>query len=93
MTFRVYLRDANQQVTHKTTTDSSEAAFAAFSALIDRTEYEGRALLAVFNADGRPIAHHDFRVRPDGSPINPTNYWRGRLSEITIPRRLTGCAK
>lgn len=93
MTFRVYLRDASQQVTHKTTTDSFEAALAAFSALIACAEFDGQTLLAVFNADGRPIAHHDFRVRPDGSPINPTNYWRGRLSEITIPRRLTGCAK
>lgn len=86
MTFRIYLRDAHQRVTEKTVTGDPAAALSAFSSLVGRVELDGQMLLAVLNRDGRPVAHHDFRMRPDGSPIDPSKHWRGRIDEIALDR-------
>jgi len=77
MTYRIYLRDAQQRVTDKTATESRAAAMAAFGELVDRASLDGQKLLAVLNQDGRKIAHHNFLSAP-GDP----DYWRGRLVEI-----------
>lgn len=83
MTYRVYLRDAQQRVTDKTTTGSPEAALAAFRALVARTDLDGQRLLAVLNRDGRPVAHHDFsKPAPPLPGSNPALWWRGRTDEI-----------
>lgn len=42
-------------------------------------------MLAVLNYNGGPVAHHDFRLRPDGSPHDPAKYWRGKLDAIQWP--------
>ena len=85
MIYRVYLRDPQQRVSEKTTTASQAAAFSAFGALVNRTDLDGTPMLAVLNQNGRPIAHHDFRHRPDGSPHDPAKYWRGKLDAIQWP--------
>lgn len=85
MSYRVYLRDPHQMVSHKTTTNDRDAALAAFAALVQRSDLDGRSLLAVLNHHGRPVAHHDFRLRPDGSPHDPAKYWRGKLDDIRWP--------
>lgn len=78
MTYRIYLRDAGQQVSDKTITGSPEAALAAFRALTERADLDGGPMLAVLNRDGRPVAHHRF----DG--LDPQKWWRGRTDEIDL---------
>lgn len=85
MTYRIYLRDPNQWVSDKTTTGDRAAALAAFTGLVNRTDLDGSPKLAVLNYSGRPVAHHDFRQRPDGSPLYSDKYWRGRTDEIQWP--------
>lgn len=82
MIFRVYLRDSQQRVSDKTTTGDRAVALAAFGGLVARTDLDGQTVLAVLNQDGKPVAHHDFRGRPDGVPPDPAKYWRGRLDKI-----------
>ena len=74
--YRIYLRKPNQEVVDKTTTGDPEAARAAFKTLTERTDLDGSKMLAVLNANGRPLAHHRF----DG--LNPQAEWRGRTHEI-----------
>jgi len=85
MIFRVYLRDSQQRVSDKTTTGDRAVALAAFTSLVNRSDLDGQAVLAVLNQDGKPVAHHDFRDRPDGVPPDPAKYWRGRLGDIKWP--------
>ena len=80
MTYRIYIRDANQRVTNKTVTESKAAALSAFGELVDRSDLDGQKLLAVLNQDGKKIAHHSFQARPGDS-----DHWRGRLDEIDWP--------
>lgn len=83
--YRVYLRDPQQRVSDKTTTGDRAAALAAFMSLVNRTDLDGQPMLAVLNQSGRPVAHHDFRHRPDGVPHDPAKYWRGRMDAIQWP--------
>lgn len=85
MTYRVYLRDPHQQVTDKTVTGDRAAALAAFASLVARTDLDGTTMLGVLNYNGRPVAHHDFRLRPDGAPHDPAKFWRGKLDGIQWP--------
>lgn len=83
MTYRVYLRDAQQRVSDKTTTGNPDAALAAFRALVERADLDGQRLLAVFNRDGAPIAHHDFsKPAPPAPGSDPLRWWRGRTGDI-----------
>lgn len=85
MIYRVYLRDPQQRVSDKTNTGDRAAALVAFTALVSRTELDGKPMLAVLNYNGRPVAHHDFRLRHDGSPHDPAKHWRGRTGDINWP--------
>lgn len=85
MIYRAYLRDPQQRVSDKTNTGDRAAALAAFKSLVNRTDLDGTPMLAVLNYNGRPVAHHDFRVRPDGSPHDTAKYWRGRTDAIKGP--------
>lgn len=85
MIYRVYLRDQHQMVSEKTNTGDRAAALAAFGSLVDRKELDGSPFLAVLNYNGRPVAHHYFRLCPDGSPLDPAKYWRGKLDKIKWP--------
>lgn len=78
MTYRIYLRSANQRVSDKTITGSADVALAAFRALTERADLDGTPMLAVLNSDGRPVAHHRF----DG--LDPQKWWRGRTDEIDL---------
>jgi len=80
MTYRIYLRDAQQRVTDKTATESRAAARAAFGELVDRSDLDGQKLLAVLNCDGKKIAHHNFQAQPGDA-----DYWRGRLDRLSWP--------
>lgn len=80
--YRIYLRDQNQKVSDKTNTGSPQIAIATFETLVNRSDLDGQAMLAVLNKDGHPVAHHDFRLRPDGTPHDKAKYWRGRIGEI-----------
>lgn len=84
--YRIYLRDPDQRVSEKTVTGDPSVALAAFSALVNRSDLNGRKLLAVLNRDGKPVAHHDFRIRPDGSPLDPMKWWRGRIDQLDLSR-------
>ena len=86
MIFRVYLRDAHQQVHHKTVTGSAEVALAAFCELVDRTDLDGQRLLTVLSRDGRPVAHHDFSHPPPDPRGDLMKWWRGRTDEIDLTR-------
>ena len=85
MIYRVYLRDSQQRVSDKTSTGDRAAALAAFASLVGRTDLDGSTMLAVLNQNGRPVAHHDFRHRPDGAPHDTAKYWRGKLDGIQWP--------
>lgn len=85
MIYRIYLRDPQQRVSDKTTTGSPDAALAAFAELVGRTDLDGTAMLAVLNYNGKPVAHHDFRLRTDGSPLYPDKHWRGKTDQIPWP--------
>lgn len=82
MIYRIYLRDAQQRVSEKTATGDRAAALAAFASLVSRTDLDGSTMLAVLNSGGHPVAHHDFRLRHDGSAHDPAKYWRGKLDAI-----------
>jgi len=82
MTFRIYLRTPDQQVSEKTVTDNRAVALAAFTALVDRTDLDGKDILAVWNADGKPVAHHSFLLNADGTPKDPGKWWRGRVDVL-----------
>jgi hypothetical protein len=86
MTFRIYLRDSQQRVTDKTVTGDPDAARAAFRALTERADLDGSGMLAVLNRDGRPVAHHLFATRQDGSPLDPAKWWRGRTADIDFAK-------
>lgn len=77
--YRAYIRDEKQSVRDKTTTANKEVAIAAFSALVDRTDLDGKKLCAVLNRDGQPIAYHRFDV-----DAGDTNYWRGRIDDLPM---------
>lgn len=85
MIYRVYLRDPQQRVSDKTNTGDRAAALAAFGSLVGRTSLDGSPMLAVLNFNGAPVAHHDFRLRPDGAAHDPAKYWRGKLDTIRWP--------
>lgn len=85
MIYRIYLRDPQQRVSDKTNTGDRAAALAAFASLVDRTDLDGSPMLAVLNFNGRPVAHHDFRLRPDGSPHDSAKHLRGKLGAIVWP--------
>ena len=85
MIYRVYLRDPQQRVSNKTITGDRASAVAAFASLIDRAALDGSAMLAVLNFNGRPVAHHDFRLRSDGSPHDSAKHRRGKLDSIKWP--------
>ncbi|WP_075588196.1 hypothetical protein [Rhodoferax antarcticus] len=80
--YRIYLRDEQMQVHNKTATHHRDAAAVAFDELVNRSDLDGSHMFAVISYDGAPVAHHDFRLRPDGSPHDPNRYWRGRLDQI-----------
>lgn len=84
MTYHIYLRDTDQIITDKTVTSDQVAAAKAFADLVDRTELDGRPLLAVINRDGRIVAQHDFRLDKDGAAHSPANHWRGRIDKLRI---------
>lgn len=86
MIYRVYLRDPQQRVSDKTMTGDPVAARAAFESLVNRADLDDTHMLAVLNRDGRPVAHHDFRRRPDGSPLYTDKCWRGRCDQIDFTR-------
>lgn len=83
--YRIYLRDTQQRVSEKTITGDRAAALEAFTSLVNRTALDGTPMLAVLNQNGRPVAHHDFRLRPDGVAHDPAKYWRGKLDAIQWP--------
>lgn len=80
MPYRIYLRDANQNVTDKTATESKAAALAAFGEIVNRVDLDGQKLLAILNQDGRKIAHHNFQAQ-----AGDADHWRGRLDQIAWP--------
>ena len=83
MIFRIYLRDAHQQVSDRTVTGDPEAARAAFRTLTERADLDGQRVLAVLNRDGQHVARHDFsKSAPPAPGSDPASYWRGRTGEI-----------
>lgn len=84
MTYQVYLRDTDQLVTQKTITTDPSIASEAFAVLVNRSDLDGKPILAVLNKDGKLVAQHDFRFNQDGKPRNPSNHWRGRLEKIRL---------
>jgi len=78
--FRIYLRDQNQQVSEKTNTGDPQAAITAFAALVNRTDLDGKRVLAVITKNGSPVAHHKFNAREDDREY----YWRGRITQLPI---------
>lgn len=83
--YRIYLRDPQQRVSDKTNTPDRVAALSAFTTLVNRSDLDGTAMLAVLNYNGKPVAHHDFRLRPDGSPLYLDKHWRGKTDQIKWP--------
>lgn len=87
MTYRIYLRDAQQQVSDKTVTSSQDVAIAAFKALTERVDLDGSRMLAVLNRDGKPVAHHDFsKPAPPAPGCDPARWWRGRVHEVDFTK-------
>lgn len=87
MTYRIYLRSADQRVSDKTITGSADVALAAFRALTDRADLDGQRLLAVLNCDGKPVAHHDFtKPAPPAVGSDPARWWRGRTDDVDFAR-------
>jgi hypothetical protein len=83
MTFRIYLRTPDQQVSDKTVTENRTVAIAAFTELVNRSDLDGKDVLAVLNQDGKPVAHHSFLLDADEQPLDVTKWWRGRVDAIT----------
>jgi len=82
MTYRVYLRNFQQQVypKAKTVTSSRAAAAAAFAELVNRTDLDGQPLAAALTFNNRQLAFHRFDREPGCA-----DYWRDKLEEIQWP--------
>lgn len=78
--YRTYLRTTAGVTSEKTATRDPEIAFAAFAALVDRSDLDGRNLAAALTGDNSQIAYHRFYGQPGGE-----NYWRGRFHDIDWP--------
>lgn len=79
--FRTYLCDLNGQAKKsKSTTDDPVAARAAFSTLVDRTEFDGLEMKAVLLLDKTLLATHQFNAPP-----HRADFWRDRIDEIAWP--------
>lgn len=78
--FRIYLRDQHQKVSEKTNTGDPQAAIAAFTALVNRADLDGKRVMAVITKNGGAIAHHKFNACND----DPAFYWRGRIDQLKI---------
>ncbi|QDQ25832.1 hypothetical protein FNU76_05395 [Chitinimonas arctica] len=76
--FKIYLRDENQLITEKTTTFDPQTAFAAFEALVNRTDLDEQQVRAILLKEGVPLAHHKF----DAPPSDPIFFWRGRIDKL-----------
>jgi hypothetical protein len=84
MTYRIYLRTPDQQVSDKTVTENRAVAVAAFTELVNRSDLDGKDVLAVLNQDGKPVAHHSFLLDADGKPKEPAKWWRDRVAELAV---------
>lgn len=80
--YRIYLRTFDQRVLpeSKTNTTNRDAAEAAFSDLVGRTDLDGQKLAAVLSYDNRQIAFHRYDRQPGAN-----DYWRDKLDEIEWP--------
>ena len=72
MTYRVYLRWADQRVSDKTVTEDRGLAELAYKTLVAREDLLGKPVGVAFTerAGGQPrqIAFHAFDEQPDGTP-------------------------
>lgn len=80
MPFRAYLRTHEGSVSEKTLTNDPAAAVAAFEALVNRADLDGKPIAAALTGDQKQIAYHRFDRKPGDA-----DYWRGRIDEIEIP--------
>lgn len=83
MTFRVYVRTFEGQVSAKTITADASVAAEAFAALVNATEHDGQKLAVALTYKNRQIAFHRFDRQPGDA-----DYWRGRLAEIPWPSQV-----
>jgi hypothetical protein len=81
-TYRIYLRNFQQQVIDgsKTVTSDANAASAAFATLVNRTDLDGQKLAAAMTHNNRQLAFHRFDRQPGDA-----DYWRDKLDEIEWP--------
>ena len=79
MTYRAYLRTFDGQVSEKTITKDPAAALAAFEALVNRTDLDGKKMAAALTCNNKQKAFHRFDREPGDA-----DYWRDKLDEIEI---------
>lgn len=79
--YRVYLRTfgGNVPPETKTITPDPQAAAAAFTALVQRSDLDGQKLAAALTQDNRQLAFHRFDRAPGDS-----DYWRDKLSALPV---------
>ena len=68
--YRVYIRTADQTVSHKTVTASPVVAEAAYRELLNNREFWGKKLAAVLSLDGRQLEFRRFDRIVSVSPRN-----------------------
>jgi hypothetical protein len=85
MTYRVYLRTFDGQVSDKTITADTAAADEAFAALVNRTDLDGQKLAAALTYNNRQVAFHRFDILPGDA-----DYWRCKLDQIPWPSGQVG---
>lgn len=81
-TYRAYLRTFDGEVSEKTLTADPMAALAAFAALVNRTDLDGKKLAAALTHQNRQVAFHRFDRAPGDA-----DYWRDKLDDIELPGR------
>jgi len=55
VTYRIQLRTRDQQVADKTVAENHAVALAAFTELVNQTDFDGKNVLAVRNCDAGPV--------------------------------------
>lgn len=85
--FRAYLRtfDGKVDAATKTITADRDAAEAAFSDLVNRTDLDSQKFAAVLSYNNAQLAFHRFDRTPGDA-----DYWRDKLDEIEWPSGRVG---
>jgi hypothetical protein len=77
--YTIYLRAPDQSISERTNTPFRMVALAAFTTLLEKTEFDGTRMRAILNVNDIALAHHRFDCAPGSD-----DHWRGRVGQLEV---------